>query len=405
MANPHRQDDNDLAADTGAKARRGGEGDLQSTSWFPQTLKPLPTSDLAERYRTLRAGSYEERDFVGEQADNDSYYRRLQRRERSVQQPEEPRHEEFESRSTAMRAPLYAAAGIAAALAGGLFGYAATQYQEIGEKAASLKAMLAPASLQVADAGNAATPSNQSNITKKPISTATLEVSDVSGGLNSMIPIMLHAESGTAGEDLILEISGLPEAAYLTAGHKAQDNNWQIAATEAEGVKLVVPKAAENKFDLAIAAFEAKTGQLAAPIKEITVALDTPAATIAPASAEPDSAVTKPAEPIATPKSEEVVATAEVPAEAQNLAAKGDMLLKSGDIAMARRFYEQAFAKGSIDAAIGAGRTYDPIVYATLRVQGLKPDPARAMEWYMRASAAGNKDAEVAIEALKKAEP
>ncbi len=72
---------------------------------------------------------------------------------------------------------------------------------------------------------------------------------------------------------------------------------------------------------------------------------------------------------------------------------------------MARRFYERAFAEGSTEAAIGAGKTYDPVVYAELKVHGLQPDPVRAMEWYVRASSAGNTEAAAAIKALKQAKP
>src|SRR5207344_1768539 len=84
--------------------------------------------------------------------------------------------------------------------------------------------------------------------------------------------------------------------------------------------------------------------------------------------------VTDGASPVPEPKQDQVAA-AEPPGEAEGLLAKGDILLKSGDMAMARQFYERAFAEGSSAAAIGAGKTYDPVVYADLKVQGLKPDP------------------------------
>ncbi len=369
-------------------------------TWFPKSLRPLPPEDLADRYRALRAEPYSERSRSRDHADNDSEFR--PQRRTPPPRPRQSTHVEV-PRSNAMRTSAYLAAGFAAALAGGLVGFAATQYDSLGKKASGILAMVMPAAQQAPNTVRTNGVNNQSTVAKKPIATATLNVSDVSGGLNSLIPMMLHAEPAVAGDDLILEISGLPESAYLTAGHKSEGSNWQIAAAEAEGVKLVVPRSAEPKFDVSIAAFEAKTGQLAAPIKEITVAIDGPPVTIAPASAEPDTVTVKPADIVAA-KQDQFVA-AEVPPEAQSLTAKGDILLKSGDLAMARQFYERAFAKGSIEAAIGAGKTYDPLVYTSLRVQGLKPDPARAMEWYMRASAAGSKDAISAIESLKQAAP
>ena len=58
---------------------------------------------------------------------------------------------------------------------------------------------------------------------------------------------------------------------------------------------------------------------------------------------------------------------------------------------------------GAVEAAVGVGRTYDPVVYEQLKVTGLKPDPLLAMEWYMRAGNAGSSEAMAAIEALKTA--
>ncbi len=404
MINPPQRNMTEANDELETEANALGHGDKAKNltpTWFPKSLRPLPPEDLADRYRALRAEPYSERSRSHDHADNDSEFRPQRRtpppRPRQPAQAEEPR-------TSAMRTSAYLAAGFAAALAGGVVGFAATQYDSLGKTASGMLAMMMPpAAQQAPNTVKTNGLNNQSTVAKKPISTATLNVSDVSGGLNSMIPMMLHAEPAVAGEDLILEISGLPESAYLTAGHKSEGSNWQIGAAEAEGVKLVVPRSAEPKFDVSIAAFEAKTGQLAAPIKEITVAIDGPPVTIAPANAEPDTVTVKPADIIAA-KQDQFVA-AEVPPEAQSLTAKGDILLKSGDLAMARQFYERAFAKGSIEAAIGAGKTYDPVVYTSLRVQGLKPDPARAMEWYMRASAAGNKDAISAIEALKQAAP
>ena len=305
------------------------------------------------------------------------------------------------------RLPLeYIAAGVAAVLAGGLLGYGATQYKAIGAKADEIATLVKPVEAPVAEADATTV------LAKKTIATATLAVSDVSGELNSMIPLMLHVEPAVAGDDLVLKLSGLPQSAYLTAGTKARDDAWQLAAADAAGVKLVVPRTSEPSFDVEVAAFEAESGQLAAPIKEMTVAIDNPDLRVAPVAALPETVMIKSAEQsealVATevpPPKDQQLAAVEPPSEAQNLLAKGDILLKSGDLGMARQFYERAFAEGSTEAAIGAGKTYDPVIYAELKVHGLKPDPALALEWYTRASAAGNTEAAAAIEALKQASP
>jgi TPR repeat protein len=50
---------------------------------------------------------------------------------------------------------------------------------------------------------------------------------------------------------------------------------------------------------------------------------------------------------------------------------------------------------------MGVAKTYDPVVFAELNVQGIVPDPAKAMEWYKRAEDQGLPDAASAIEALQ----
>ena len=421
-------------------------GRRRTPSWFSQPPRPQAPDDAAERYRTMRGEVLRGREppedarpflldleikrsfgLEGEtRAENHNQKRaplapsRKVLAARSVEETEHHhmpddrrlRRQHRKAKATRASAPRgrlpfkYIAAGLAAVLVGGLFGYGATHYKAIGAKADEIASLMRPR-VEPAAAADTVTV-----VAKKSIATATLDVSDVSGELNSMIPLMLHVEPAVAGHDLILKLSGLPQSAYLTAGAKASDNGWQLAASEIEGVKLVVPQTNRPSFDVAVAAFEANTGELAAPIKEMTVAIGNPGLQIAPAAALPENVTIKttqqPEALVATalPElNEQQVASAEPGAETQSLLAKGDILLKSGDIGMARRFYERAFAQGSMEAAIGAGKTYDPAVYAELKVHGLKPDPVRAMEWYMRASAAGNTDAAAAIEALKQAAP
>jgi TPR repeat protein len=49
------------------------------------------------------------------------------------------------------------------------------------------------------------------------------------------------------------------------------------------------------------------------------------------------------------------------------------------------------------------GKTYDPVVFKTLKVNGLTPDPALALTWYGKAATAGQVEAGAAMAALKAA--
>ena len=239
-------------------------------------------------------------------------------------------------------------------------------------------------------------------VEKKPVSTATLQVADVSGETNSFIPLALQAAPAGLETDMLLKISGLPEGAYLTSGHRQDDQIWALSLAELKGVKLVVPRADDPQIDLAVAAFEPRTGELAAPVKTMTVALTD--VVVEPASAPPPDLHTTPPASVNTnlpasnpPHSGTPMAVPES-AETQNLINGADALLSGGDVAAARRSYERAWGNdGSAAAAFGLAQSYDPLVQSTLPATNAAPDKGLAMQWYQRAATAGHADAAKAI--------
>ena len=89
-----------------------------------------------------------------------------------------------------------------------------------------------------------------------------------------------------------------------------------------------------------------------------------------------------------------------VPAPAR-LLKEGDTRLAAGEVEMARRIYEQAFALGAVAGAMGVARTYDPNVIAALGSAASVADQNQALSWYRKALAAGELSAEAAIKRLK----
>ena len=224
-------------------------------------------------------------------------------------------------------------------------------------------------------------------VPKKEVSMASLDVNDARGALNSMIPLMLHASPGDIAQPIDIKISGLPSSAYLSAGKRSGAADWTLTTKEIEGLKLVVPQTDLAMLDLEVAALDQKSGALAAPVKSLSIALDqmpkavAPETVITPASAPAEGAVTNfNLPPVPTPS---------VDPKAPDYLAKGDALMKAGDIAMARQFYMKANELGNAKGAFGVARSYDPKVFAQLNVQGLQPDAAKAAEWYKKAADAG----------------
>jgi hypothetical protein len=282
-------------------------------------------------------------------------------------------------------------------------------------------AQLALASVNSVGSSDPATIKNETVIKRKTVSIAALDVNDVRGTLNSMIPLMLSAQAADGAEPVALKIMGVPQDAYLTAGVETTKGNWLIKPADIASVKLVVPQSGAQQFNMEVAAVEEKTGALAAPIKAINVQLDgvtaaavpalpltqtgdgkselavaNVAATIAPANSPPETAIVKLDEASAIPAASP---------EASELISKGDGLLNSGDIASARQFYLRASAMGDAKGSYGVGRTYDPQVFAALNVQGLKPDPAKAADWYQKAADGGVAAAKNALSGLQTSQP
>lgn len=218
-------------------------------------------------------------------------------------------------------------------------------------------------------------------VSKKEVSMASLDVNDARGTLNSMIPLMLHAAAADAATPIDIKISGLPPSAYLSAGKRSGVSDWTVQASEIEGLKLVVPSADQPKLDLEVAALDQKSGALAAPVKSVSIALDAEPKAVAPA----DVLI----QPVSAPPESSGSTSNSATSNGLDYLAKGDALMKTGDIASARQFYMKANELGNPKGAYGVARTYDPKVFAGLNVQGLQPDAAQAADWYKKAAAAG----------------
>lgn len=233
-------------------------------------------------------------------------------------------------------------------------------------------------------------------LNKKPVKIARVDVNDASGVLNNPIPLDLAAIPAEDEAPLALKITGLPDDAYLTQGTEIANGEWMLKPGEIEGVKLVVPQAETPQLDLAVAAVEEKTGTQAAPPREMTVELDLNSLKVLPANAPPEAqSGTLPPLPQAIPLPQEVENS-----DAKTFLSKGEALLKTGDLVSARQFFLKAHGLGLAEAAYGVGQCYDPAVYTAMNVHGLKPDAAKARDWYEKAAAAGHEKAKAALQAL-----
>jgi hypothetical protein len=274
----------------------------------------------------------------------------------------------------------------------------------------------------------------QTTASTKPIAIAKLEVGDAEGPASAPIALPLKAEPAIADQSLALKLSGIPDSAKLTAGRQIAQGTWMLNPGEEQNVKLLIPQAKAGQFAITVEAIEPRTGELAAPMKEMTVNI-LPAASLAsiePAAApvsvarnfnvpEPEpqeseaakietvAAIPAPKPKAATPLKPDSAMPIPAPIEntsalhsdaAQGLLRSGDKLMGLGDLSAARQFYAKALDQGLTEAALKLGKTYDPMVFEEKNVQGMKPDPSMAMKYYLQAQASGVGGAAEAISTL-----
>ena len=224
---------------------------------------------------------------------------------------------------------------------------------------------------------------------KKQISMASLSVNDAAGTLNSMIPLALAARPASAEQPVDILISGLPTSAYLTAGRQVEEGSWLVKAPEMADLKLVVPQSQTPKISLDVAAVDQGTSNLAAPMQKLSVEFSD--VKITPAAAPPDeqgSNVTTQPTAVDTKVANAQAQPIPQPVGA-DLLIRADSLMNQGDIISARQYYMQAANVGSPRGMLGVARSYDPKVFAEMKIEGLQPDAAKAAEWYKKAKAAG----------------
>jgi hypothetical protein len=87
--------------------------------------------------------------------------------------------------------------------------------------------------------------------------------------------------------------------------------------------------------------------------------------------------------------------------EVAELLDHGDALLRNGDVASARLFFERAAGAGDARAALRLGATFDPEFLGRLGLSKLQANPAEARSWYSRARDLGVVDAKRRLNGLE----
>lgn len=229
-----------------------------------------------------------------------------------------------------------------------------------------------------------------------------LAARDASGAADGPIKLDIRVADASDKEESLISLKGLPAEARLSTGIDVGGGQWLLPPARLKDLTVTLPKGTTGEFGLEVQLLkdDAQTS-LSDPVSfDLRVAPKRQdGAVVAPSSTAAAPAGTEQASRLAvlpdeTPQIETDFLT-------QMLIRDGNRLMRDGDIASARRLYEQAAANGNAEAALAIGRSYDPSYFEKLPVKTGKPDPATAFEWYKKALEGGLVTARVKIDALK----
>jgi hypothetical protein len=201
-----------------------------------------------------------------------------------------------------------------------------------------------------------------------------LLVHDGRAQANESMPAGIELEGNQPGTTITL--SGLAADARLSAGSALEAGFWRVNATELADLQIQPPHdfvgTMNVKADLRLADDQLADSQL--------IHFDWTRPAEAPPKVEPPQ----------TPAQPDAVALHLDEAETAMLLKRGHEFLKNGDFVSARLLLARAAAAGSGDGALALGQTFDPSVIQQLGAVGVKPDAAKARDWYQKALLLGS---------------
>jgi hypothetical protein len=218
-------------------------------------------------------------------------------------------------------------------------------------------------------------------------------------------PIQIAMGDGIPKNSFV-RIRGLPPSTALSEGHSIAPGAWAVPFVGLPTLRISVPVGLSGRSEITVALVtvdgavlaEAKSALVIAPASLVAPRQPQPApksvASISPVTtplpgAGGDAGSSAPARPTAPLVPERT----EAQRQALRFVSRGHELLNEGDVAAARLYYQRAVDAGLHEGALALAASYDPVELERLGVQGLQPDLALARKWYEQAQRLGAPEA------------
>src|SRR6478609_3348832 len=192
---------------------------------------------------------------------------------------------------------------------------------------------------------------------------------------NEPLSLGISVDSATGDESLML--AGLALGTRLSAGVPVNEASWQLALRDLNGVYVYAPKNFVGIMNTAIDLLSANQRL----IESRAARLEWIAKSDSPPTKQIEAGVLN--APAVQPMGPENAVLME----------KGQILMRSRDIASARLLFQRLANAGIADAALALAATYDPRYLAQHNLIGVAGDRTKARSWYQRASELGSVEA------------
>jgi hypothetical protein len=219
------------------------------------------------------------------------------------------------------------------------------------------------------------------------------------------IPLGIQVAGDVFG--LAVEISGLPEGMTISAGRELGAGRWRIIATDVTGAIIQPPSGFGETIDLGVElrlADDTLIDHKSLRLKWLRVRTVVPdqIESVGGIAVSGISAEKVTATPPQTDQNGDHQAAQPQPSrdQVELLIARSQELMSQGDVWAARAMLRRGVEARDARATLALGETYDPVMLAIIRAQGLTADPSLARDYYKKAREYGSQEAQERLDLM-----
>jgi hypothetical protein len=246
----------------------------------------------------------------------------------------------------------------------------------------------------------------------------TLIVRDNNGYINEPLELGVSVDNPAPGMTVI--VKWMPAGARLTAGRRANANEWRVPAQEISDTAIIPPAGFIGEMNLSAELLGAEAVTLVTAFVRLNWAAtpsgSVPAATASTTAAPPAPVAPPEPQAVASPPPAAAEATPPPPVRAEPIrelspnevagyVRRAQELLASGDLQAGRLLLMRAAEAHDARAAFLLAKTFDPTALRQFGAGDPVPDLTQARNWYQRAKDWGSPEAQRQLDALASYSP